>query len=133
MSISTARRSYAVHSVETASPGARLLLILDQLEASFTRAEQGYDKEDLWEIHCGLKNSQTIIALLRDSLQLDTWEGAMDVRTLYEFAISALVRSNIYKDRALFNDATEVMQPLMNAWRQAVHVVETGEYREPQP
>ena len=51
------------------------------------------------------------MALLRDSLQLDIWEGAADVRTLYEFVINALVHSNLHKDRSSFEVATEVIGP----------------------
>ncbi|MCL5974094.1 MAG: flagellar export chaperone FliS [Ferrimicrobium sp.] len=117
------RRSYAVNSVETASPSARLVMMVDLLDAALLRAERAYEVHDLYEIHCGLKNAQAIVALLRDSLQLDVWEGANDVHRLYEYSLDRLVRSNLYKERELLAEAEAVLRPLMNAWRQAAVLV----------
>jgi flagellar protein FliS len=98
------------------------MMVIDQLDASLARAQQGYEKNDLYEIHTSLKNAQAIVALLRDSLQLDIWDGAVDIYRLYEFALDRLVRSNLNKDRTLLEEAQEVLGPLMDAWRQAAQI-----------
>jgi flagellar protein FliS len=103
-------------------------MVIDQLEASLSRAQQGYEKNDLYEIHSGLKNAQAIVALLRDSLQLDVWDAAKDIHSLYEYALDRLVRSNLNKDRTLLEEAQEVLLPLMDAWRQAAKMVSVDEY-----
>lgn len=103
-------------------------MVIDQLDASLSRAQRGYERNDLYEIHCSLKNAQAIVALLRDSLQVDTWEGAADIYRLYEFALDRLVRSNLTKDQTLLEEAQEVLLPLMDAWRQAAKMVTTEEF-----
>lgn len=122
------RDSYKANSVGTASPATRLVMVIDQLDASLSRAQRGYERNDLYEIHCSLKNAQAIVALLRDSLQVDTWEGAADIYRLYEFALDRLVRSNLTKDQTLLEEAQEVLLPLMDAWRQAAKMVTTEEF-----
>ena len=117
------RRSYTVNSVETASPSARLVMMIDLLDAALLRAERAYEVHDLYDVHCGLKNAQAIVALLRDSLQVDVWDGASDIRRLYEYSLDRLVRSNLYKERELLTEAESVLRPLMNAWRQAAVLV----------
>jgi len=121
--VHSGKRSYAEHAVETASPSSRLVMIIDLLEGALLRADRAYKAHDLYEIHCGLKNAQTIVALLRDSLVLDAWEGARDVYRLYEYALDRLVRSNLAKNPELLTEAEEVLRPLMDAWRQAAVLV----------
>ena len=118
------RDSYKANAVGTASPAVRLVMVIDQLDASLARAQRGYEQNDLYEIHCSLMNAQAIVALLRDSLQLDTWDAAADIYRLYEFAVDRLVRSNLTKDQTLLEEAQEVLLPLMDAWREASSIVE---------
>ena len=120
--MSSARDRYRSNSVETASPSARLVMIIDQLDTEFMRADRGFECDDLFEIHCGLKNAQAIVALLRDSLQLDVWEPAKDIYQIYQFSLDLLVKSNLKKERAPFEDAKEILAPLMAAWREAASV-----------
>lgn len=117
------KRSYVINAVQTASPAARLVMVIDQLDASLSRAISGYETNDLYEIHCGLKNAQAIVALLRDSLQVEVWDGAGDIQRLYEYSLDRLVRSNFAKERQLLAEAEEVLRPLMAAWRQAAVLV----------
>jgi len=119
MSLDTKRRTYQIHQVETATPAARLLLMLDQLEASLGRARAGFRATDLYEVHCGLMNAQAIVALLRDSLRLDLWETAQTLRTLYQFSLDRLIKANLTKDPACLEEATSVLAPLIAAWREA--------------
>ena len=102
------RDSYKANAVGTASPTVRLVMVIDQLDASLARAQRGYEQNDLYEIHTSLINAQAIVALLRDSLQLDIWDTAADIYRLYEYALDRLVRSNLNKDRTLLEEAQEV-------------------------
>lgn len=117
------KRSYTINAVQTASPATRLVMVIDQLDASLARALSGYEKNDLYEIHCGLKNAQAVVALLRDCLQVEVWDGASDIRRLYEYSLDRLVRSNLAKERELLAEAEAVLRPLMSAWRQAAVLV----------
>jgi flagellar protein FliS len=101
-------------------------MIIDQLDTEFMRAERGFERNDLFEIHCGLKNAQAIVALLRDSLQLDVWEPAKDIYQIYQFSLDLLVKSNLKKERAPFEDAKEILAPLMAAWREAAATATVG-------
>ena len=101
-------------------------MIIDQLDTALTRSDRGFERNDLYEIHCGLKNAQAIVALLRDSLQLDAWEGAADVHRLYEYSLDRLVRANLHKERALLGEAKEVLLPLMRSWREAASLSESS-------
>ncbi|WP_298210224.1 flagellar export chaperone FliS [Ferrimicrobium sp.] len=117
------KRSYTVNAVQTATPAMRLVMVVDQLDASLARAISGYEANDLYEIHCGLKNAQAVVALLRDCLQVELWDGASDIRRIYEYSLDRLVRSNLTKERELLAEAEAVLRPLMAAWRQAAVLV----------
>jgi flagellar protein FliS len=123
MSFDTKRRAYKVHQVETATPAARLLLLLDQLEASLDRARAGLRAMDLYDAHCGLMNAQAVVALLRDSLRTDLWDGAENLRTLYQFSLDRLIKANLVKDPAPLEEAASVLRPLVEAWREAARRV----------
>ena len=124
--MSSGRQRYRENAVETAPPGTRLVMIIDQLDTALTRSDRGFERNDLYEIHCGLKNAQAIVALLRDSLQLDAWEGAADIHRLYEYSLDRLVRANLHKERALLEEAKEVLLPLMRSWREAASLSESS-------
>jgi len=124
--MATGRQRYREHAVETASPATRLIMVIDQLDVEITRAQKGFDANDLYEVHCGLRNAQAIVALMRDSLDVSVWEGAHDVRRIYQFAIGLLLRANLEKNRSHCDEAVEVLSPLMDAWREAARLVETG-------
>jgi flagellar protein FliS len=123
MSLDTKRRAYQVHQVETATPVAQLLLLLDQLETSLDRVGVGFRAADLYQVHCGLMNAQAIVALLRDSLRTDLWEGAHDLHALYQFSLDRLIKANLAKDPAPFQEAASVLSSLVEAWREAARRV----------
>lgn len=116
-------RSYSEMAVHTASPAQRLVLLLDQLEANLDRAGLSLDSGDLATSHESLMSAQAAVALLRDSLSEDVWEGAKDLKVLYRYVLDKLVWANMGKDRRHLHDAESVIRPLIAAWRQAAAIV----------
>ena len=124
MVMSRARsRSYSETAVHTATPAGQLVLLLDQLDANLDRAGLSLDSGDLAGSHQSLMGAQAAVALLRDSLREDVWDGARDLKILYHYVLDKLVWANMDKDRQHLRDAELVIRPLIAAWRQAAEIV----------
>ena len=104
----------------TASPTARLTMLVDALEMDLARADKAFaEKSDLKKISDLLVHAQDILALLRDTLDDSSWEAAPRLKALYNYLYSELVRANLQKDRSRAASVAAEVSKLASAWRQA--------------
>ena len=114
-----ARNAYNEASILSSSPRKQLVMLYDRLLADLVTAGAAFDEGDLYAIHNSLRHAQDIVHLLMTSLRLDRWEGAAQVRDLYQYSLNHLIMANLEKDRSHLQAAEAVLVPLGEAWKGA--------------
>lgn len=121
------RIRYLTEAIETASPAVRLTMLFDSLEQDLARADRGFaDGTDLKTLSDLLIHAQEILALLRDTLDVSTWEPASRIRALYDHLYNELVMANLEKDRARTAGVAVHVAQLAAAWREAAASADSG-------
>ena len=110
---------YLAEAIETATPAARLGMLLDRLELDLQRADTAFDTGDLSIINEQLVHAQEILLTLASTLQLDAWDGAPRLAGLYHFLHGELVAANMAKDRPRLAGAIPLVKQLADSWRAA--------------
>ena len=115
-----ARNRYLWDSVSTASPQRLVVMLYDGLVQDLQLAQQGIARGDVTLVHTRLVRAQAIVTELQTSLDLDAWDGARGLNQLYTYLLELLVDANVRKDAEPLAQALAVVEPLQDAWRQAL-------------
>jgi flagellar protein FliS len=110
--------AYTQSSLSTASPQKLIVLLYDRLVLDLDRAEHALLAGDAAGRH--LVHAQDIIMELLSSLDLDVWDGAAGLQSLYTYLHTELVRANVRRDVAKVVACRELIVPLRDAWREAL-------------
>jgi flagellar protein FliS len=121
------RERYLTDSVATASPAKLLLMLYDRLVVDLNRGEQALVAGDRLEANTHLQHAQDIVTELQVSLDLDAWDGAAGLASLYAFVGTELVNANIRGDAAKVASVRGLMEPLRDTWREAATAVAAAE------
>jgi flagellar protein FliS len=107
-------------AVTTASPQRLLVMLYDRLALDLERAQAAFAAGDRTEANLQLQHAQDIVLELRSSLQVDAWESGPRLAALYSWLLGELVQANVKADRNRVASCLQVVEPLRDAWRQAV-------------
>jgi flagellar protein FliS len=121
------RERYLAESVATASPAKLLLMLFDRLVVDLNRGEQALLAGDRPEANTHLKHAQDIVTELHVSLDLDAWDGAAGLASLYAFVENELITANIRGDAAKVTGVRTLIEPLRDTWREAAMAVAAAE------
>ena len=120
MSAASLRARYMGDAVTTASPQRLLVMLYDRLALDLERAQAAFAAGDRTEANLQLQHAQDIVLELRSSLQVDAWESGPRLAALYSWLLGELVQANVKADRNRVASSLQVVEPLRDAWRQAV-------------
>jgi flagellar secretion chaperone FliS len=118
--MSTFHQRYLTDSVGTASPGRLLVMLYDRLSLDLERGAAALREHNREAASNALVHAQDILLELRASLRLDQWDGAQQLADLYSFLIAELMRANTRQDADAVTACLRVVEPLRDAWREAV-------------
>jgi flagellar protein FliS len=106
------------------APPARLLTMLyDRLLLDLGRAELA-QQGGSWSVASeNLIHAQAIVAELASSLNVDVWDGAERLLSVYNFAASALIDANIHRDAAKTRECITLLEPLRVSWHEAAALI----------
>jgi flagellar protein FliS len=121
------RARYLADAVATASPAKLLLMLFDRLVVDLNRGEQALHVGDRPEANTHLKHAQDIVTELHVSLDLDAWDGAAGLASLYAFVETELINANIRGDAAKVTGVRDLIEPLRDTWREAAMAVAAAE------
>jgi flagellar secretion chaperone FliS len=113
------RNRYLTDSIATASPARLLVMLYDRLVLDLTQAEAALAAGDRSAASERLTHAQDIVIELRTSLNLDAWDGAVNLAKIYGFVLGELIAANVRGDAAKVTSCRELVEPLADAWRQA--------------
>ena len=120
------RTRYLNDSVATASPARLLIMLYERLVLDLTQAESALRTGDRAAAGPRLLHAQDIIAELHGSLRLDAWDGAANLADIYGFLLNELVAANVNADADRVAGCRSLVEPLLDAWRQAAVEVAAG-------
>ncbi|GIJ50835.1 flagellar protein FliS [Virgisporangium aliadipatigenens] len=113
------RARYLNDSIATASPARLLVMLYERLVVDLSQAETALGAGDRETADDRLKHAQEIVIELRTSLRLDLWEGATDLARIYGFLLGEMISANIRADVEKVVSCRKLVEPLLDAWRQA--------------
>jgi flagellar protein FliS len=113
------RHRYLTDSISTAPPAKLLLMLYDRLVLDLTRGEQAMLDGDRPEANTHLQHAQDIVTELHVSLDLDAWDGAAGLASLYSFVQTELIHANVRGDAAKVTSVRDLIEPLRDTWREA--------------
>lgn len=114
------RDRFLADRVQTAGPAALLVMLYDRLAVDLVRAEDAQRAGDHGAASGALLHAQDIVAELLGSLDVDAWDGGPGLAALYTYLLQELVQANIGHDPDRTAACRAVVDPLRDAWRQAV-------------
>lgn len=109
--------AYTATSLTTASPQKLIVLLYERLVLDLVRAEEAIEAGR--SPHDPLVHAQDIVMELLGSLKPELWSGAAGLTNLYTYLHTQLVTANVRRDAALVATCRELVEPLLDAWRQA--------------
>lgn len=119
------RARYLADSVDTASPARLLVMLYERLVLDLARAEAALVAGEREPANRQLQHAQDIIMELRATLDLTAWDGAAGLAQIYTYLVSELMAANVAGDATRVAAARGLVEPLLDAWRQAALSVVT--------
>jgi flagellar protein FliS len=119
VSTASLRARYVNDAVSTASPARLLVMLYDKLLLDLRQAEDALGAGERERAAERLLHAQEIVIELLTSLDLDAWDGAKGLASLYTFLGRELVEANVRGDAAKVAACRELVAPLRDAWATA--------------
>jgi flagellar protein FliS len=118
-----ARNAYMNASVNTANPQRLLVMLFDRLVLDVKRGIEAQKVSQYDEASKQLLHAQEIVSELSSSLNVDAWDGAARLASLYDWLFSELIKANISRDVTVTEACLRVVEPLAETWREAALAV----------
>ena len=117
------RAAYVSSSIDTMSPARMIVALYERLALDLVRAEQAIVACAPATAHECLLHAQSIVSELHDSLDVEQWPAARNLKDIYVFLLFELVAANVDKDAAKVASCHELVVPLRDAWIEAAGIV----------
>ncbi len=114
------RSRFLSDAVSTASPGRLLVMLYDRLVLDLSRAEQALAAEDRQGGDAALQHAQDIVFELMATLDVEAWEGAPGLLSIYQYVLGELVQANTSASAERVATCRSLLEPLQEAWREAL-------------
>jgi flagellar secretion chaperone FliS len=122
-----ARTAYAGQGMSTASPSRILVMLYDRLLLDLRRADAAQEREEWSEALAQLFHAQSIVLELSSSLRPELWSGGDGLLSIYGYVSRLIARATTGHDAAATRRAIEVVEPLLESWREAATDLASGE------
>ena len=119
MNYAAVRSRYLDDAVATASPAKLLTMLYDRLVLDLERAEAAQHDGDRAGGGTHLLHAQDIVSELTSTLDVDAWDGAPRLMSVYTYLLTELVGANVSGDPERTAACRELVEPLRDAWHEA--------------
>lgn len=113
-------RAYATTASTTTSGPMLVVALYDRLAVDLKVARERIEAHDAPSAHNALMHAQRIVRVLLQALQPEMWQGGDVLQRLYNTLLDLLVKANLHKDTSYLDICEVIIEPLHEAWRQAV-------------
>ncbi len=127
MNYANLRDRYVQDAVTTASPATLLVMLYDRLVLDLMRGESALRSGQRDAANEQLNHAQDIISELANTLDVNAWDGAKQLMSVYTFLLTTLVEANTQADADKVAACRELVEPLQDAWQQAARTVAEAE------
>ncbi len=118
MEFNSQYQKYRMLSINTLTPGERIILLYDELFLQINRAILHIEKKKVGDAHHNIIKAENIILYLVDVLDL-SYPISQDLLKLYEYIYQQLVNANTIKDKTILQALLPFIIDLKNTWQQA--------------
>ncbi|MGF1595935.1 MAG: flagellar export chaperone FliS [Acidimicrobiales bacterium] len=115
---------YQSDGMAMSSPQKLVVLMFERIRSDLETAAAAIAARSIEGAHIALLNAQDLVFELQMALDDDAWEGATDLRSIYDYLIGLLVEANVGKSAALVERCLEVVTPLAETWSVAYQRVQ---------
>jgi flagellar protein FliS len=119
MNLLDIRSRYVADTVATAGPSRLLAMLYDRLLLDVDRGERALRTGDRGGATGHLSHAQSIVTELICSLDVDGWDGAQNLLSIYTFLLRELVGSSVSGDAERVAACRALIEPLHEAWNEA--------------
>ncbi len=119
MSPQSLRTRFSNDALDTASPARIVVMAFERLDRDLSGAVAAIEHRRLEHAHELLCHAQDLAHELLGMLDLDAWEHAPKLASIYRYVIELLVQANIRKSVTPANEARILLAELGDAFRQA--------------
>jgi flagellar protein FliS len=121
------RNAYSNDTVVT-TPERLITMLYDRLTRDLVGAEAALERVDRVAAHDLLVHAQEIVFELLSALEVDAWDGARQLATLYTWMLRQLVEANTEQDASKVHHVRSLVEPLGEAWHAAANEVATAQF-----
>ena len=118
------RNRYLGDTVATASPGRLLVMLYERLTLDLAQAEVAARSANREIMSARLLHAQEIVIELWVSLDLKAWDGAIGLAKIYGFLLREMIAANVQADPDRIASCRALVDPLLDAWREAMTMTE---------
>ncbi len=119
MSPQSLRARFTEGGLDTASPAKVVVMAYDRLDRDIAGALVALQARDVERSHELLVHAQDLTNELLCMLDLDAWEHAPGLASIYTYVIELLTAANVHKRAKEANEARTLLAGLGDAFRQA--------------
>ncbi len=119
MSPQSLRARYTDGGLETASPARIVVMAYDRLDRDLAGALVAVEARQVERSHELLVHAQDLTNELLCMLDLDAWEHAAQLASIYRYVIDLLTTANVHKNAEEIDEARTLLAGLGDAFRQA--------------
>jgi flagellar protein FliS len=119
MSPQSLRARFTDGGLDTASPAKIVVMAYDRLDRDLAGALVAVEARQVERSHELLVHAQDLTNELLCMLDLDAWEHAAQLASIYRYVIDLLTTANVRKSATEINEARTLLAGLGDAFRQA--------------
>ncbi len=121
--IGSLRSRFTNDSLETASGPKVIVMCFDRLERDLDNALTSIANEDHDATNSLLRHAQDLIGEMVAMLDVDAWEHAPALLSVYDYLLRRLAQANALKDAAAVREARHLISELGEGFRGAAETV----------
>jgi flagellar secretion chaperone FliS len=110
---------FADGSLQTASGPKIVVMCFDRLDRDLTTALAALEQGDFYETNCSLCHAQDLLAEMAGMLDLDIWEHAAALLSVYDYLLRRLAQANSSKNAGYVLEVMRLVTDLGDAFRDA--------------
>ena len=115
---------YQTDGMAGSSPQKLLLAVFERLHRDLDTAVAAITTNQIETAHTALVNAQELVHELRLALDPQVWEGADDLKAIYDYVLTLLVEANLSKSAETIERALAIVVPLEESWIEANRMVQ---------
>lgn len=115
----TARNRFATGNVETVSGPKIVVMCFDRLDRDLAAAQTSIERGDHFETNVALGHAQDLIGEMAAMLDVEAWEHAPALLSVYDYLLRLLAVANVAKDAGRVAEAQRLVAELGESFRAA--------------